>query len=64
MAAKLEYDGSQESKEGIFAILDDWREKGHFNMFEAPIHLRSAFNMTKQQSYDIFSEWSENFGKK
>ena len=39
MAAKLDYDGSQESKEGIFAILDDWREQGHFNMFEAPRQL-------------------------
>jgi len=63
MAAKLEYDGSQESKEGIFAILDDWREKGHFNMFEAPRQLRSVFKMSKQDSYDVFSEWAENFGK-
>jgi len=63
MSAKLDYDGSQESKEGIFAILDDWREQGTFNMFEAPRQLRSAFNMSKKQSYDVFSEWAENFGK-
>ena len=61
--SKITYDGSQESKEGIFAILDDWREQGTFNMFEAPRHLRSVFQMTKDESYDVFSEWSQNFGK-
>jgi len=61
--SKITYDGSKKSKEGIFAVLDSWREQGDFNMFEAPRQLRSAFEMSKKESFDVFSEWAENFGK-
>ena len=47
-----------------FDILDDIREDGQINMFEAPRVLRDMFGLDKQESFAIVQEWMKSKEKK
>jgi hypothetical protein len=43
-------------------FLYELRASGKCNMFESPVHLRTSFpELSKSDSYKVFSWWSENF---
>jgi len=41
--------------------LDDLRESGETNMFEAPAYLEDDFGVTKREARDITSYWMATF---
>jgi|TARA_Y100000033_G_scaffold9154_1_gene8327 hypothetical protein len=43
-----------------YFYLDALQDSGEINMFEAPRHLRDEFGLSKQESYAIFSAWSND----
>tara|TARA_B100000085_G_C18376997_1_gene444724 strand:+ start:640 stop:795 length:156 start_codon:yes stop_codon:yes gene_type:complete len=43
-----------------YFYLDALQDSGEINMFEAPRHLRDEFGLSKQESYAIFSAWSDD----
>ena len=47
-----------------FDILDDIREDGQINMFEAHRVLRDMFGLDKQESFAIVQEWMKSKEKK
>jgi len=44
-----------------FGFLEDLRKSGKTNMFGAPQYLREAFGLSKEESYDVFSRWTDQF---
>ena len=50
--------------ETFFMFLDDIREDGQINMFEAPRVLRDMFGLDKQESFAIVQEWMKSKEKK
>lgn len=49
------------NSETYFGFLDNLRESGSINMFGAPEVLRNAFGLTKQESHDVFLDWTKTF---
>ena len=49
--------------EKYFEVLNNLRESGEINMFGAPAVLREVFDLSKQESYDVFTAWAEQFSK-
>ena len=49
--------------EKYFEFLNNLRESGEINMFGAPAVLREVFDLSKQESYDVFTAWAEQFSK-
>lgn len=49
--------------EKYFEFLNNLRESGEINMFGAPAVLREVFDLSKQESYDVFTAWAEQFNK-
>ena len=47
--------------EQYFKFLDNLRESGEINMFGAPAVLREVFDLSKQESYDVFTAWTKQF---
>lgn len=45
----------------MFTFLDDLREGGSINMFGAPKVLQEAFGLTKAESFEVFTAWTEQF---
>ena len=46
-----------------FEFIDSIRETNQVNIFETPKLLRKQFDLTKQQSYQIFKNWITNYEK-
>ena len=42
-----------------FEFLEDLRESGEMNVFEAPKVLREAFDLDKQEAVKIFTAWTK-----
>lgn len=47
--------------QSYFKFLDDLRKQGSINMFGAPKVLQEMFGLSKAESYDIFTAWTEKF---
>ena len=45
----------------MFTFLDDLREEGSINMFGAPRVLQQEFGLTKAESFEVFTAWTEQF---
>jgi len=52
---------SEMDMEKYFKFLDTLRDSGRINMYGAPMVLREHYDLTKQESYDIFTAWTEQF---
>lgn len=52
---------SKEEKENIFDYLEDLRESGQINMFDAAPYVAEAFGINKYQAREILSEWMNNY---
>lgn len=46
-----------------YAYLDDLRLSGVTNMFGAPAYLMEEYALTEKEAFDIWSAWTEQFGK-
>lgn len=46
-----------------FEFIDSIKEINQVNIFETPRLLRKHFDLTKQESYQIFKNWIENYEK-
>jgi len=44
-----------------FDFLDALRESGSINMFGAPKVLQEEFGLSKGESFEIFTAWTEKF---
>ena len=42
-----------------FEFLEDLRESGEMNIFEAPRILREAFDLDKREAVKIFTAWTK-----
>ncbi len=51
------------SKKDYFEFIDAIRETNQVNIFETPKLLRKHFDLTKQESYQIFKNWITNYEK-
>ena len=46
-----------------FIFIDAIRETNQVNIFETPRLLRKHFDLSKQESYQIFKNWITNYEK-
>jgi len=53
----------QLSNKYYFEFIDAIRETNQVNIFETPKLLRQHFDLTKQESYQIFKNWITNYEK-
>ena len=44
-----------------FKFLDQLRDSGRINMFGAPRVLEEHFEITREESYEIFTAWTEQY---
>lgn len=48
------------TRKDYFEFIDAIRETNQVNIFETPKLLRQHFDLTKQESYEIFKSWIQN----
>lgn len=54
----------EHTKKDYFDFLYNLRKLGYCNMWESPIWLKEAFNISINESRAIFNNWVKNFDKK
>lgn len=47
----------KEKYEKEFKFLEELRQSGATNMYEAGVYLREEFNISKAESYEILNQW-------
>ena len=48
----------------VFNFLNDFRDSGAANIFEAPHHIVERFELSKEEARKVFKLWTLNFDSK
>jgi hypothetical protein len=60
----INFQQDKDIEEQAFVYLDELRESGVTNMFEAGSYLENEFTMDKKQAREILLKWMNTFGKR
>jgi hypothetical protein len=58
------YDVMDEDREEMFEFLDDLRNTGSVNMFEAAPYLQAAFMLNRREARKVMTEWMGTFAER
>ena len=54
---------TKQDQRDAMVYLDNLRESGECNMFEAPARMREIYGFSRPESYEVFKSWTEKFEK-